>query len=125
LNATVKPIVITFNSDVSRKMPWTFLPEQKEVKVIPGEPALAFYKAKNNSNEAMTGVATYNVTPQKAGAYFNKVQCFCFDEQKLGPGEEVDMPVFFFIDPEILEDPNMKGVDRITLSYTFFKTEDW
>jgi len=106
-------------------MPWTFLPEQKEVKVIPGEPALAFYKAKNNSNEAMTGVATYNVTPQKAGAYFNKVQCFCFDEQKLGPGEEVDMPVFFFIDPEILEDPNMKGVDRITLSYTFFKTEDW
>jgi len=124
LNDTIQPIIITFNADTSKKLPWTFISQQREVKVIPGETALAFFTAKNNGKEPITGVATYNVIPMKAGSYFNKVQCFCFDEQKLEPNEEVDMPVFFFIDPEFLNDPKMKGIDRITLSYTFFRTED-
>jgi len=104
-------------------MPWSFSPEQPSVKVIPGESVLAFYKAKNPTSDTITGVATYNVTPHRAGAYFNKIQCFCFDEQKLGPGEEVDMPVFFFIDPAITKDKYLKDVESITLSYTFFRTD--
>ena len=93
-----------------------------KMKVIPGETALAFYTAKNNSDKAIIGVATYNVIPSKAALYFNKIQCFCFEEQRLEPGEEVDMPVFFFIDPEMLNDPSLCNVNNIILSYTFFKT---
>eukprot|EP00943_MAST-04B_sp_MAST-4B-sp1_P004711 g4711.t1 len=114
---------ITFNADTSDVMPWKFRPTQKEVKVVPGETALAFFKAVNKSNEPVTGVATYNVTPMRAGIYFNKIQCFCFEEQRLGPKEEVDMPVFFYVDPEFLDDPLMDGIKTLTLSYTFFKTE--
>eukprot|EP00741_Cyanophora_paradoxa_P008176 tig00000025_g7912.t1 len=117
-------IRIDFNADVSDKLPWSFVPAQKEIKIRPGETALAFYSARNNSDVPITGVATYNVQPQEAGPYFNKVQCFCFDEQRLKPGEEVDMPVFFFIDPDFLKDPRMGQVDRIMLSYTFFKAYD-
>lgn len=104
------------------RMPWTFKPEQQEVSVVPGETALAFYKAYNPTRRPITGVSTYNVTPMKAGLYFNKIQCFCFEEQRLKPREEVDMPVFFYIDPAILDDPQMRHVTDITLSYTFFKT---
>lgn len=104
-------------------MPWEFQPLQREVTVRPGEGVLAFYTAKNLTDADITGVATYNVTPAKAGLYFHKIQCFCFDEQKLTAGESVDMPVYFVVDPKLLTDPGTKDIKSITLSYTFFKTE--
>ncbi|RKP36788.1 cytochrome c oxidase assembly protein CtaG/Cox11-domain-containing protein [Dimargaris cristalligena] len=115
---------ITFSASTSDQLNWSFTPQQREVRVVPGETALAFYTAKNKSDQDIIGVATYNVTPLKAGVYFNKLQCFCFEEQRLAPGEEVDMPVFFFIDPEFGDDPVMRDVDTITLSYTFFKAKE-
>lgn len=115
-------INIIFVSNVHSEMPWSFVPTQSHVKIIPGETALAFYTVKNLTNKTITGVATYNVHPPKSGLYFNKIQCFCFEEQRLGPGEEIDMPVFFYIDPDILTDPSMKDLSEIILSYTFFKT---
>ncbi|KAI9482852.1 MAG: cytochrome c oxidase assembly protein CtaG/Cox11-domain-containing protein [Benjaminiella poitrasii] len=118
-----KRIRITFESNTSDALPWSFKPELREVYVVPGETALTFYKAKSKAKEDVIGIATYNVTPYRAGSYFNKIQCFCFEEQKLKPGEEVDMPVFFFIDPDFLEDPLMKDVNTITLSYTFFNSK--
>eukprot|EP00252_Welwitschia_mirabilis_P013879 TRINITY_DN3068_c0_g1_i1.p1 TRINITY_DN3068_c0_g1~~TRINITY_DN3068_c0_g1_i1.p1 ORF type:complete len:317 (+),score=44.74 TRINITY_DN3068_c0_g1_i1:674-1624(+) len=121
---TSRDIVVQFNADVADGMPWKFIPSQREVKVKPGESALAFYTAENFSSNAITGVSTYNVTPMKAAIYFNKIQCFCFEEQKLLPGEKIDMPVFFYIDPEFEADPKMKGINNMILSYTFFKVED-
>jgi len=117
----VPRIRITFNGSVSDILPWKFTPQQREVKVLPGESALAFYTATNNSKEDIIGVATYSVTPGQVAPYFNKIQCFCFEEQMLRAGESVDMPVFFFIDPEFANDVNMKGIETVTLSYTFFK----
>ncbi|OZJ05330.1 hypothetical protein BZG36_01550 [Bifiguratus adelaidae] len=113
-------IKVTFASNTSDSLQWSFKPEMREVRVLPGETALTFYKAKNKSKEDIIGIATYNVTPLKAAPYFNKIQCFCFEEQQLRAGEEVDMPVFFFIDPDFADDPWMKDVNTITLSYTFF-----
>ena len=126
--STVKPVQggkiirVDFTATVHSALPWKFLPTQRDVRIVPGETALAFYTVKNMSDKAITGVATYNVFPPKAGLYFNKIQCFCFEEQRLGPHEDIDMPVFFFIDPEIVDDPAMENVKNITLSYTFFKT---
>lgn len=112
---------ITFAGSTSDILPWKFTPQQREVRVLPGETALAFYTATNQSKEEdIIGVATYSVTPGQVAPYFSKIQCFCFEEQRLNKGETVDMPVFFYIDPEFLRDPNMKGIDTITLSYTFF-----
>ncbi len=91
-------------------------------QVVPGETALAFYTAYNPTDKPITGVSTYNITPMRAGLYFNKIQCFCFEEQRLRPHEEVDMPVFFYVDPAFLDDPAMDTVKSITLSYTFFRT---
>ena len=105
-------------------MPWTFYPLQKSIDVYPGDTALAFFMAKNETNEAVTGVATYNVLPLKAGLYFNKIQCFCFEEQRLQPNEEIEMPVFFFLDPEIESDARFTDVEHIMLSYTFFPVDD-
>lgn len=128
--ATVKPVEggrilrVNFQANTHTAMPWKFRPTQRDVRVVPGETALAFYTVHNPTDKAMTGIATYNVHPPKAGLYFNKVQCFCFEEQRVGPREEVDMPVFFFIDPDFLKDPAMDTVNLITLSYTFFKTGD-
>ncbi|OAK98380.1 hypothetical protein IQ06DRAFT_327761 [Phaeosphaeriaceae sp. SRC1lsM3a] len=112
---------ITFNGSVSDVLPWKFVPQQREVRVLPGETALAFYTATNKSSEDIIGVATYSVTPGQVAPYFSKIQCFCFEEQRLNAGETVDMPVFFYIDPEFVTDPNMKGIETVTLSYTFFK----
>jgi len=114
---------ITFNGSVSDILPWKFTPQQREVRVLPGETALAFYTATNRSEADIIGVATYSVTPAQVAPYFSKIQCFCFEEQKLNKGETVDMPVFFFIDPEFANDPTMKNIDTITLSYTFFKAK--
>ena len=119
-----RPINVNFSASTSDTLSWRFRPAQRKISVLPGETALAFYTAENTSDGPITGVASYNVTPLKAGLYLRKVQCFCFDYQRLKPGEEVDMPVFLFIDPEILEDEAMRGVTDITLGYTFFKAED-
>ncbi|KAF8978866.1 Cytochrome c oxidase assembly protein cox11, mitochondrial [Entomortierella lignicola] len=114
-------VKIRFNADTSTSLQWSFLPQQRQVSVLPGETALAFYTARNKSKEDVIGIATYNVTPSKVAPYFNKIQCFCFEEQKLMAGEEVDMPIFFFLDPEFATDPDMADVDTVVLSYTFFK----
>lgn len=114
-------IRVSFSGNTSTTMPWTFTPQQREVQVLPGETALAFYKAKNPTNRDIIGMATYSVVPEKAAPYFSKIQCFCFEEQKLAAGEEVDMPVFFFIDPDFASDPLMRNVDDIILNYTFFQ----
>lgn len=117
-------ITVRFDSTVGDVMPWSFVPTQLDVKVVPGETALSFFTATNHSDKAITGVATYNVHPPRAGLYFNKIQCFCFEEQRLLPGETVDMPVFFFIDPEYADDPQLSRINNITLSYTFFQTDE-
>ncbi|CCU77181.1 Cox11/cytochrome-c oxidase assembly protein [Blumeria hordei DH14] len=118
---TAPRIRITFNGSVSDVLPWKFVPQQREVRVLPGETALAFYTATNQSKEDIIGVATYSVTPAQVAPYFSKIQCFCFEEQRLNAGETVDMPVFFYIDPDFVNDPSMKNIEQVTLSYTFFK----
>jgi len=128
--ASLKPVenanlvTIRFDTTVSDVMPWSFTPVTLDVKVVPGETALSFFRVKNRSDKAITGVATYNVYPPKMGLYFQKIQCFCFEEQRLLPGETVDMPVFFFIDPDMLDDPQVSYVTDVTLSYTFFQTDE-
>ena len=117
-------ITVQFNSDVAGGLKWKFMPVEREVMVKTGTNNLAFYTAKNLSDSKITGVATFNVTPPKIGKYFSKIDCFCFEEQTLESGEEVEMPVSFFIDPEIATDPNTQEVKTITLSYTFFNTSD-
>ena len=101
-----------------------FKPKQRQITVKLGEPRLAFYWAKNVGERTVTGTATYNVAPYKAAKYFSKIECFCFSEQTLAPGEEVPMPVEFIVDPEIFNDPNTRELRSITLSYTFFPTAD-
>lgn len=120
-----REVTIRFNTETSFNMPWEFKPTQKKVKVRIGETALAFFTAKNNSDKPVVGVASYNVTPMRAGIYFNKIQCFCFDEQRLRAGEQIDMPVFFFLDPEMEDDPRMNVIDDIVLSYTFYPAPGW
>lgn len=116
-----KRIRVSFTSEVSQILPWKFVPQQREVYVLPGETALAFYKAKNTSDKDIIGMATYSIAPGEAAQYFNKIQCFCFEEQKLAAGEDIDMPVFFFIDPDFATDPQMRNIDDIVLHYTFFR----
>ncbi|CCG23765.1 Cox11 cytochrome oxidase assembly protein [Candida orthopsilosis Co 90-125] len=118
---TNKRIRVQFTCQSSGVLPWKFTPLQREVYVVPGETALAFYRAKNMSKEDIIGMATYSIIPENAAAYFNKIQCFCFEEQRLSAGEEVDMPVFFFIDPDFAKDPNMRSIDDVVLHYSFFK----
>lgn len=122
-NVLQRKMTVRFNADVDRGLPWRFEPVQGQVEVNVGEQRLAFYRARNSTDRVITGAATFNVTPLKAGQYFNKIACFCFTEQQLAAGQEVDMPVSFFIDPAIADDPNMDDVTTITLSYTFYQTE--
>ncbi|KAG7360079.1 cytochrome C oxidase assembly protein [Nitzschia inconspicua] len=117
-------ITVRFDSTINDRMPWSFEPVARDVKVVPGETALSFFRVTNHSDKAITGVATYNVHPPKVGLYFQKIQCFCFEEQRLLPGETVEMPVFFFIDPEMLDDPQVSYITDVTLSYTFFQTDE-
>lgn len=121
--ATGQKISIRFDATTAMGMPWTFQPSQATDTVTIGERDIATYVARNNSDHTITGVATFNVTPEQAGKYFNKVQCFCFTEQTLAPGQEVTMPVLYFVDPAMLNDPNMQGVEQITLSYTFHRSD--
>ncbi len=111
---------IRFNADVHRDLPWSFSPLQTEMTLKAGELGLAFYRVKNDSPQSIQGIATYNVTPDKAGPYFHKVECFCFEEQIFEGNETLDMPVQFYIDPDIVKDPSLNDVKTITLSYTFF-----
>ena len=116
-------IRVNFSSTPSSLLPWSFEPEQSDIILQPGETALAFYRAKNEATRPIIGIATYNVQPSQAAFYFNKIQCFCFEEQRLEPGEEIDMPVFFYIDPDFLRDPSLQGIQDISLSYTFFESK--
>lgn len=120
---TDRVIKVRFDS-LANGLPWAFQPVQREISVRVGENTMAYYRAENLSNEAMTGTATFNVTPLKAGQYFSKVECFCFTEQRLESGQQVDMPVLFFVDPAIENDPNLRDLKTITLSYTFFPVEE-
>jgi cytochrome c oxidase assembly protein subunit 11 len=119
-----RQVHVRFNADVSGQLGWTFRPEVREVTVRPGEPTTVLYVAQNTSKAPVVGTATYNVTPEKAGIHFAKIQCFCFTEQLLQPGERIEMPVTFFVDPAIADDPKMGDVTTITLSYTFFRATD-
>ena len=124
INVSEKKIKIEFNSDVNKKLNWSFKPEQRSMESKIGDSILAFYKAKNNGNKSITGIATYNILPFEAAQYFNKVDCFCFENQTLEPGEEVLLPVNFYIDPKILDDPSVKHLNSIILSYTFFQSDE-
>merc|ERR1711865_89192 len=119
-----REMMIRFDAGTNDRMQWKFKPLQRAVTVIPGKSSLAFYNAKNNAETPVVGMATYSVTPVQAGKHFKKVQCFCFEEQRLQVGEDVDMPVLFYMDPELLDDKEMKDVNDVTLSYTFFEATD-
>lgn len=114
---------VRFTADANRDLPWQFEAERREVEVRVGEPMLVYYTARNLSDEPVAGTAVYNVNPHRTGIYFNKVQCFCFDEQIIMPGEEVTFPVYFFVDAALDADRGMDDVRAITLSYTFFPTQ--
>ncbi|MBC7146186.1 MAG: cytochrome c oxidase assembly protein [Thioclava marina] len=118
-----REITVRFDANVSRGMPWEFKPVQTEMKLKIGQNGLAFYEAYNPTDRPIAGTASYNVSPDVAGYYFDKIQCFCFTEQVLQPGERVQMPVSFFVDPEIVEDADAKRIHSITLSYTFYETD--
>jgi cytochrome c oxidase assembly protein subunit 11 len=114
-----RKMVIRFDANIDRGMPWEFRPAQNRQTVQIGARTLAHFKARNLSDKPITGRASFNVEPEQAALYFHKIQCFCFSEQTLQPGQEVDMPVVYYVDPKILDDPDNKGVELITLSYTF------
>ncbi len=118
-----REIKVRFDASTARGLEWKFEPVQREVTLKVGENAVSFYRATNLSDRPIVGTATFNVTPQKSGPYFHKIDCFCFVEQRLEPGESIDMPVAYFVDPEIDQDPNQEEVKTITLSYTFFEME--
>jgi len=120
LDRTMK---IRFDASIDREMPWTFTPVEREMEVKIGQDAMAFYEATNTSDVPVAGTAAYNVTPYEAGGYFVKVHCFCFEEQVLMPGETVQMPVNFFVAPEIVDDRDAKYTHTITLSYTFYQID--
>lgn len=115
---------LLLTSTVEKKLNWTFYPLQRSLDVPVGAPTLAFYRATNLSNEEVTGLATYNVLPQKAALHLNKIQCFCFEKQTLGPNEQVDMPVYFYIDSSINGVDSLRNLKEIILSYSFFKSND-
>jgi len=120
LEQTIK---IRFDGSLDRGMPWEFKPVVREMELRIGETGLAFYEAYNPTDRPVAGSASYNVTPYSAGGHFSKIQCFCFEEQVLEPGERVQMPVTFFVDPDIVTDRDAKYVHTITLSYTFYEID--
>ena len=122
--AATGEIGVRFDANVNRALPWRFEPVQRTVKIVPGERVQIAYRATNLVARATTGTATFNVTPALAGQYFSKIECFCFSEQTLNGGESVDMPVVFFVDPKLRDDPAIRDLDEITLSYTFYPVEN-
>ncbi len=115
---------VRFDSNVNSALPWSFQPENPVDRVSLGARDMAIYIAKNRSDKPVTGTATFNVTPVQAGKYFHKIQCFCFTEQLLKPGQSVRMPVLYYVDPAILDDPEARDINEITLSYTFYPSKD-
>ena len=118
-----REMTVRFNADVNRDLPWEFRPVNGKVMVRVGEPTLVYYRVKNLSDKTIIGTATYNVTPLRAGSYFSKIDCFCFAEQELKPGESVELPVSFFVETSIESDHSMEDINTVTLSYTFFELE--
>ncbi len=116
-------VTVSFNTNVAPNLPWVFRPMQDHVTLHLGADTVVFFEAENTSNEDIVGHATFNVTPNKAGIYFKKIQCFCFTEERLGAHQKVEMPVDFFVDPGLGTDKSTQDVDNITLSYTFFRSE--
>jgi cytochrome c oxidase assembly protein subunit 11 len=123
LNEAGPTVTVRFDANISPGLSWDFRPAQREVQTRIGLPTTVYYHATNTSDETLVGRATFNVTPESAGYFFNKTECFCFVEQKLAPGESAEMPIVFFIDPEMLDDVDAKGIRTITLSYTFFRQD--
>jgi cytochrome c oxidase assembly protein subunit 11 len=117
-------VTVRFNTYVAPGLPWRFKPEQNAVTVRLGEEKLVYFSAENLTDQPTVGHATFNVTPYKAGPYFDKIECFCFREERLGPGQKVDMPVDFFVNPDLAKDPNARDVHTIILSYTFFRSRE-
>ncbi len=118
-----REIRVRFDSNVTNDLNWDFKPKTRVVDIKLGENKLVYYTAQNVSKETVTGVAKFKVTPEIMGSYFNKIECFCFTEQKLEPGQKVEMPVSFFVDPEMIKDADAKGIQEITLSYTFYPAQ--
>lgn len=116
-------VTVRFDANTEATMPWKFRPVQTEMRLKIGETGMAFYEAWNPTDHVVAGTAAYNVAPDLAGYYFTKIDCFCFTEQVLQPGERVEMPVTFFVDPAMLDDPDAGRIRSITLSYTFYQTE--
>ncbi len=121
IDLSTAPVSVRFNAVTNAKLNWSFVPVTRPVTLVPGEQVTAIYQATNLGDMPSTGTATFNVTPQKAGPYFMKLECFCFINQTLQPGESIDMPVTFFLDPEMATDANTVDVDEVVLSYTFFE----
>ena len=122
--AVAGQIGVRFDANIDPRLPWKFEPEQTTVKIHPGARTTIYYRATNYTARPTTGTATFNVTPTQAGQYFSKLECFCFTEQTLKPGESVRMPVIFYVDPKLREDPDTRHIDEITLSYTFYPVEN-
>jgi len=120
--ATAQRITIRFNATTQPDLPWRFGPGQGPVQLALGEEGVAFYQATNLADRAVTGIATYNVTPEVVGKYFHKTACFCFEQQTLAAGQQADMPLAFWVDPKLAEDPNTRGIRTITVNYTFFRS---
>jgi cytochrome c oxidase assembly protein subunit 11 len=119
-----KTIKVRFDANTAPSLPWTFEPVQRTLDVKIGESTLAFYRATNNSGKPVKGTAMFNVTPEAAGIHFNKIECFCFQEQTLAPGESVEMPLTFFVDPKLVTDEDAQHITSITLSYAFFPVDE-
>jgi cytochrome c oxidase assembly protein subunit 11 len=122
--AVAGEIGVRFDANISPTLPWKFEPEQATVRIHPGGKTIIYYKASNYTARRTVGTATFNVTPESAGKYFSKIECFCFTEQVLKGGESVRMPVVFYVDPKLRDDPDTAHIDEITLSYTFYPVEN-
>jgi cytochrome c oxidase assembly protein subunit 11 len=121
LDRTVR---IRFDANVDRALPWTFKPAERVIEVKIGESALTFFTARNDSAASVSGTAVFNVVPEQVGRYFAKIECFCFKQQTLQPGESMEMPVTFFVNPELVANKDTKNITEITLSYTFYRDKD-
>ena len=122
--AIVGEVGVRFDANINPALPWKFVPEQETVRIQPGARTTIYYTAANLTARSTTGQASFNVSPEQAGKYFSKIECFCFTEQTLKPGQKVRMPVVFFVDPKLREDPATRHIDEITLSYTFYPVEN-
>lgn len=121
--AAAGQVSVRFDGNVNPKLPWRFEPVEDKVRIAPGARTQVMYRAANLTARPTTGTATFNVSPARAGKYFSKIECFCFREQTLKAGQSVDMPVVFFVDPKLRDDPDTRDIDEITLSYTFYPVE--